>query len=58
MLPLGEKPILEHIINWVKKAESNHLFCVSVTLEKLLKTILKMMKKLELKYSMQFQTKL
>jgi len=34
------------------------LFCVSVTLEKLLKTILKMMKKLELKYSMQFQTKL
>jgi len=49
MLPLDEKPILEHIINWTKKAESNQLFCVSVILEKLLKTILKMVKNLELK---------
>ena len=44
-----KKPILEHIINWTKKVESNHLFCVLVTLEKLLKTILKMVKNLELK---------
>ena len=43
MLPLGEKPILEHIINWTKKVESNHLFYVSVTLEKLSRTILGMM---------------
>ena len=46
MLPLGEKPILEHLIEWVRKNDVKEIvLCVSY-LRKKLKIILVMVKNL------------
>ena len=48
MLPLGEKPILEHLIDWTRKnGIKSIVLCVSY-LRKTIKIILKKVKDLEL----------
>ena len=58
MLPLGKKPILEYVINWIKKMVLETLFYVLVTNMKKLNHILRMERNLVLVLNMQYQKNL
>ena len=58
MLPLGKKPILEYVINWIKKMVLETLFYVLVTNMKKLNHILRMARNLMLMLNMQYQKNL